>query len=270
MSASIFDRPGRLAAASTLAVLLAACGSGGGGGGPDTRCFGVAQVPAWQIHLISAFADTGSVDTFRIALHAAINATGTTGPVQASATNHDGFSWIGPAPGGTIAATDTVIINGVSHDTVIATASGFAPGPNTKVGPYVSVNLATCQATVGAILYSVVSEANTGNPTVVDSILAAYPLHPGVTIDSLFVANGFTIPTETVPSRLPTASVGATGEYRVGGLSAAYANDTTPGFDSASVSWAVTPAAVPAAPARRSGAAPLITLPSGAIVPPRR
>src|SRR5689334_14544102 len=103
MSASIFDRPGRLAAASTLAVLLAACGSGGGGG-PDTRCFGVAQVPAWQIHLISAFADTGSVDSIRLTLHAAINATGTTGPVQASNTNPDGFVWVGPKPTGTISA----------------------------------------------------------------------------------------------------------------------------------------------------------------------
>lgn len=267
MSASIFDRPGRLAAASILAALLTACGSGGGGG-PDTRCFGVAQVPAWQIHMISTFGDTGSVDTFRVALHAAINATGTTGPIQASNTNPDGFSWIGQKPTGTIAATDTVITT--NHDTLIAVGSAFGPGPSTKVGPYVSVNLATCKATFGATLYSVVTETHTGHPAVTDTILAAYPFLPGLTVDSLFVANGFTVPTAKVASLKLTSSFGTTGEYRVGGLSFPYDSAASPALDSASVSWAVTPAAVPAAPPSRAGTPPLVTLPSGVIIPPKR
>lgn len=268
MSASNFDRPGRLAAASLLALLLAACGSGGGGG-EDTRCFGVAQVPAWQIHMISSFSDAGAFDTFTVALHAAINATGTTGPVQASNSNPNGFAWVGPKPTGTIAATDTLILN--SHDTLVAVASGFGPGPSTKVGPYVSVNLATCQATLGAILYSVVTESNTGHPDVTDTIIAAYPFLPGITIDSLFVANGITVPTTKVASLLIKTSFGSTGEYRVGGLaSPAYDSASSVPFDSASVSWAVTPSATPAAPPAHSKAAELLTLPSGVIIPARR
>lgn len=270
MPTPISDRPGpRAAAALAVTLLLAGCGSGGGNGGPDARCFGVAQVPGWQIHLVSSFADTGSVDSFTVALHSTIDGTASTGPVQPSNTNPNGFAWFGGKPTGTITGKDTVrIAHSGSTDTIVGTAGGFAPGPNARTGPYLSVDLSTCKATVGALIYSSVAEAQSGHPVVTDTIIAAYPFQPGLTIDSLFVANGFTISAAKVPSVLENAPFGATAEYRVGGLSAVYANDTTPGFDSATVAWTVTPLASLAAP--RGATVGADFLPSGALLPPRR
>src|SRR5882724_12337975 len=132
MSASIFDRPGRLAAASVLALLVAACGSGGGNGGPDSRCFGVAQVAAWHIHMVSSFGDTGSIDTtFHVRLHASIDANGSTGPVQASNSNPNGFAWFAGTPAGTITAQDTVIsYHPPTTDTLVGHVDGFGTGPS--------------------------------------------------------------------------------------------------------------------------------------------
>ena len=265
--------PGRIPAALALALALAlaACGGSGGDGGPDGRCFGVAQVPGWQIHLTSGFTDTGSVDSFTVALHSTVDGTASTGPVQPSVTNPNGFSWFGGKPTGTITAKDTVIVAHKSGpDTIVGTAVGFAPGPNSRTGPYLSVDLASCKATVGALVYASVTEVQSGQPTITDTIFAAYPFQPGLTIDSLFVANGFTISAAKVPSVLPDAPFGATAEYRVGGLSAVYANDSTPGFDSATVAWTVTPLAAAVAPPMHGSAAGSVILPSGAVVPPRR
>ena len=271
MPAPIPGRSGpRAATALALTLLVAACGSGGGGG-PDTRCFGVAQVPGWQIHLTSSFADTGSVDSFKVALHSTIDGTASTGPVQPSTTNANGFAWFGGKPTGTISGTDTVVvIHTIGRDTVVGTVVGFAPGPNARTGPYLSVDLSTCKATVGALVYAGATLAQTGQPKVTDTSIAAYPFQPGLTIDSLFVANGFTISAAKVTSVVQDAPFGATAEYRVGGLSKPYAGDPTPGFDSATVAWTVTPLAAPAAPAIRGAPVGADLLPSGALPPPRR
>jgi hypothetical protein len=272
MSASIFDHPGRLAVARLLAFLLAACGSSGGDGGPDDRCFKVAQVPGWQIHMISSFADTGSVDTtYQVRLHANLDATGSTGPVQASHANPNGFAWFAGTPTGTIAAQDTVIAHHPpTTDTVVGHATGFGAGPSARVGPYLSVDLSACKATLGAIVYSTVTKSQHGHADVLDTLIAAYPFLPGIPIDSLFVANGLTVPSATIPSVLLSAPFGATGEYRVGGLSDPYDSVVSPAFDSATVSWTVARLASLTAPARRGAAAGFTALPNGAVLPPKR
>jgi hypothetical protein len=251
-----------------LPLLLAACGSGGGDGGPDTRCFGVAQVAGWSIHVTSSFADAGAFDSFNILLHADVNATGTAGPVQASNANPDGYAWYSGTPTGTLSAHDTVINSNPSpDDTTVGTATAYGPGPNAKVGPYLSVNLATCQATLGAILYSQVTEVSSVSGSLQDTIFAAYPFQPGLTIDSLAVANGWTVTAGKIPTVLPSASFGSTGEYRVGGLSAPYGTAASPpALDSATVSWTATPLASLPVAARTPTPAGFILLPNGALV----
>lgn len=272
MSASIFDHPGRLAAAPLLTLLLAACGSGGGNGGPDDRCFKVAQVPGWQIHMISSFADTGSVDTtYQVRLHASLDATGSTGPVQTSHTNANGFAWFAGTPTGTITAQDTVIYyHPPTTDTIVGHATGYGAGPSARVGPYLSVDLSSCKATLGAIVYSTVTESQHGHTDILDTLIAAYPFLPGITIDSLFVANGLTVPSAKIPSVLISAPFGATGEYRVGGLTTPYDSVVSPAFDSATVSWTLAPLASLTAPVARGGSTRFMTLPNGAVLPPER
>ena len=267
MSASNFDRPGRLLATAILGLLLAGCGSGGGDGGPDTRCFGVAQVVGWQVHVTGAFGDQGVADSLTLSLHATFDGTGVAGPVQPSITSKNGFGWYAGKPTGTFAAADTQI--STTSDTIIGAAAAFGAGPAKNYGPYVSVNLATCQASVGAILYSVVTRTDSkAGTSVLDTIFAAYPYYSGLTIDSLAVADGWTVPSAKVRSVLQSASFGTGGEYRVGGLSDPYlAAGTT--LDSATVSFTVTPVTTLAAPgtAAPEGAT---MLPSGVLVPPKR
>lgn len=269
MSASILERPGRLLVAPALALLLAGCGSGGGTGQPDTRCFGVAQVAGWSIHVVAAFADTGSTDTAQVALHATLDGTGTAGPVQSSSTNTDGFGWFSGRPTGTFAAADTVVF-GAAHDTVVGTSSAFGKGPVKNYGPYVSVNLATCQASVGALLYSVVSQKESGHAAVLDTIFAAYPYFSGITIDSQAVADGWTVTSGKFHAVLPDAPFVATGgEYRAGGLVGPYTTFGSATLDSATVSFTVTPLASLAAPGTPFPEGATL-LPNGILVPPRR
>lgn len=247
MPASNFRHPGRFLAAPAVVLLLAACGSGGGDGGPDTRCFGVAQVPGWQVHVTSAFADQGTADSQTVRLHATLDATGQSGPVQASSINSNGYSWFGGLPAGTLAVHDTVI--STTFDTIAGTSTTFGKGPGKSYGTYVSVNLATCQASLGALIYSVVSKHSSKTGTILDTLFAAYPVYSGLTIDSLAVANGWSVPTATYPSVLPSASfLTSGGQYRAGGLVAPYAPADTATLDSATVSWSVTPLATFPAP----------------------
>lgn len=242
MSASNFRHPGRFLAAPAVVLLLAACGSSGGDGGPDTRCFGVAQVPGWQVHVTSSFADQGNTDTLSLSLHATLDATGQAGPVQASSINNSGYSWFAGLPTGTFAGRDTVI--SITADTIVSTATQFGKGPGKSYGPYVSVNLATCQASLGAVLFSVVSVHNSKTGTVLDTIFAAYPVYSGLTIDSLAVANGWTLPAAKYASALPSASFPVLGgQYRAGGSVDPYVAAGSADLDSATVSWTVTPLA---------------------------
>lgn len=257
----------RLLAAPLLPLLVAACGSGSGDGGVDDRCFKIAQVAGWSIHVTSSYLDHTTVDTFTVALRSDVNATGTAGPAIKSHTNANAYAWYAKTPTGTISGLDS--LSGIAAaDSMVGTVIGFGPGPTSGYGPYLSVNLATCQATLGAIIFSRVTIARHGSPTVTDTILAAFPFAPGLTIDSLAVANGFTVASGKVPALMPAAPFGTTGEYRIGGLAALYSISDTATLDSATVSWTATPvasltSATPAPPG-------VMMLENGAIVLPRR
>lgn len=257
----------RLLAASGLATLLAACGSGGGGADADTRCFGVAQVPGWSIHVTSDFHDHVVVDTFTAQLNATFDATASAGPVQHSHTNADAFTWYGHTPtSGSVGGVDSLQRSTV--DSTVGTMSGFAPGPNASYGPYLSVNTATCKATLGALIFAKVDIAHVGTPLVHDTVLAGFPFIPDLTIDSLAVANGFTVTSGKVKSVALDAGFGTTAEYRVGGLVGLYSNTDTLRFDSATVSWTATP--LSAFPSAIGPAPELRMLPNGAVLLPRR
>jgi hypothetical protein len=253
-----------------LGGLVAACGSGGNTE-PDTRCFGAAQVPGWTIQVVSSFADAGVVDTFNYKLHATVNATGTAGPVQTSKTNPSGRVWYSGLPTGTLGATDTLISTSLkSDDTLQGVATAFGPGPNHNFGPYLSLDLATCKATLGALLYSQVTETRVVSSFVIqDTLFAGYPFLPNLTVDSLFVANGISVPASKVPSGQPGTSFGATGAYHVGGLVFAFIGDTVVGLDSATVGWTVTPLASLPGAARTAAPAGFTLLPDGVLVPNR-
>ena len=106
--------------AAALLLLSAACSNGDNG--PDTRCHGVAQVPAWNVAFTVAFADTGTADdTFPIRLHHDVDGTGLTGQGVAT-TQFDGVAWFTLVPTGTIAVHDTVI-DPVAGDTTVGTAT---------------------------------------------------------------------------------------------------------------------------------------------------
>lgn len=252
--------------AVACALLLAACGSGGGDGDVDTRCFGVAQVPGWSIHVTSDFHDHVVVDTFTAQLNSTFDATASAGPVQHSHTNADAFTWYGHTPTGSVSGVDSLQRSTV--DSTIGTTTGFGPGPSASYGPYISVNTSTCKATLGAIVFAKVDINHVTHPLVHDTILAGFPFVPDLTIDSLAVANGFTVASGKVKSLMINAPFGTTAEYRVGGLAGLYSQTDTLRFDSATVSWTATPLSTfpTATPVSRE----LPMLSNGAIPLPRQ
>jgi hypothetical protein len=133
------------------------------------------------------------------------------------------------------------------------------------------VDLSTCHASVGALLFSVTTQHDSKTGTsLTDTIIAAYPYYTVLTLDSLAVANGWTLPATKVRAVLPNSAFGSGGEYRVGGLVNPYVQFGTADFDSATVSWTVSPVATLAAPPARGDRAGPELLPNGALLPPKR
>lgn len=253
-----------------LPLVLVACG--GDDGGPDTRCFGVAQVEAWQIQITTNFSGRGVKDSFDVRLHHNFDATETT---TAPAFDGDGVLWFSGVPTvGTIVVHDTIILTN-SNDTVTATSTGFAPpGSDGGVGGlYVSANLATCTAAIGGLIYSGVDYTQNGAPGEGDTLFIGYPFASGFTITAAVVGgDALVLGPQKVRSVTANSAFSTAPEYRVGGLTGPWANTTTTAiFDSATSAWSAVPVSV-AAPA--GGAPPPfagLMLQNGGIVarPPR-
>lgn len=226
-------------------LALALCGAGAAAcssdNGADTRCRGVAQVPAWDVAFTVAFSDTGTArDTFPIALHDAVDGTGTTGGAAAT-TSMDGVAWFTLQPGGTIDVHDTVI-DPVNHDTTIGVVSLLTPhkhGDGSFSGGYVAVDLAHCTADVGALFYGEMHRTIDGvNPTV-DTLQIGYSLVQDLPVDSAAVHDGWTIPAQKVATRAGVLDFQHERQYLALSLSGRYAPGAD--VDSATISFTVTP-----------------------------
>lgn len=244
------------------AVFLSACG-GGDEGGPDTRCAGVAQVPAWRVEVGATFNDLGIKDSFDIRLHHTFTAADTTG---AGIIDGNSVAWFGGVPSGTLAMHDT-IINTNANDTTAGIATTFAPSP-AGPGVYVSVDLASCAMAVGALVYAPVSLSTNGVSDGVDTLMVGYPFGPLFQANEMTMTAGVLVGPITVGSVTANAPFGSGAWYRVGGLNGPYvAGGATAVLDDASVSFLAYPLAV--APAAGGTAAPFVGQmhPNGAIVP---
>lgn len=235
-------------AAAGLLVLAAACSNGGDG--PDTRCHGIAQVPAWTVGFTVAFSDTGTArDTFFLRLHHAADGSGTTGP-GVPTTQFDGKAWFTLVPTGTLAVNDTVI-DPIHHDTTVGSAVTLSTHPvgfGTFSGGYVSVDLATCTADVGALFFGQMHHTVDGADFGTDSTRIGYSLVQDIPVDSAFVAGGWSFPATKVATRAGAYDFVHAQQYLALSLSGKYA----PGVDvdSATISFTAIPAAAPAAPPR--------------------
>lgn len=251
-----------------LPLVLVACG--GDDGGPDTRCFGVAQVEAWQIQVATNFSGGGVKDSFDVRLHHNFDATQTT---TAPAFDGDGVLWFSGVPTvGTIVVHDTIILTN-SNDTVTATSTGFAPpGSGRGVGGlHVSANLATCTAAIGGLIYSEVDYTQNGVPGWGDTLFIGYPLASGLPITAAVVGgDAWVLAPQKVRSVTANSAFTPGPEYRVGSFTGPWANtSTTAIFDSATSGWSAVPVPV-AAPAPAGGAPPPfagLMLQNGGIVP---
>lgn len=239
-------------------LALAACGSDDGPTPPDTRCGGLAQVAAWRITFNSAIHSNVVSDSLDLRLNDSMTATDTTaaGTLVPGSSDPDGRAWLGGTPGGSLSAHDTLIIS-TSHDTIIGSASAFAASiliPSVP-GMLISADLSTCHIDFGGQLSALMVISDTGATTDTATVFLAYVRSPSVLYDSTVAANGFALASQKVFSPLesyPTFSPDP--EYRVGSLTAFFPSTTV--FDSATISFSVTPLA--AAPAARPGSAGLI------------
>ncbi|HVX88283.1 MAG TPA: hypothetical protein VG940_05095, partial [Gemmatimonadales bacterium] len=226
-------------------VLVAACGGGDGGDGPDTRCFGIAQVPAWAIHITSSFSDTGSYNGSEMRLHAAFDVADTTGAVV---TQAHGVSWFGASTTGTVTRTDT-LINTATHDTTVGVSHrpsgiGSAGGLATL---YVSTNLESCTASIGGVVQAPESTFVNGVFDQVDTLNVGYAFAPGFTIDAGSPDAGWALAPLKVRSITQNGPFHTAPEFRAGGFATSYtAGSNVALLDSATVGWTATPVATPA------------------------
>lgn len=244
------------------ALLLAAACGGGGDDGPDTRCFGIAQVPAWRVTINADFDDTGVRDSNDIRLHVAFDVADTTG---AAVTQAHGVSWFGATTTGTITRQDT-LINTNQSDTIIGVSHtpsgiGSAGGLATL---YVSTNLETCVAAIGGVVQAPESVWVNGVFDGVDTLNVGYAFAPGFTIDTGSHTTGWTLAPLKVRSITQNAPFHTAPEFRVGGFTAPYtAGNNIATLDSATVGWTAVPVATPAT----VGPLPDLVIQDGRILP---
>lgn len=243
-------------------VLAAACGGGGGDDGPDTRCFGIAQVPAWRVTINADFDDTGVRDSSDMRLHAAFDVADTTG---AKVEQVHGVSWFGSSTTGTIDRRDT-LINLNSNDTTVGVSHlpsgiGSAGGLATL---YVSTNLETCVASIGGVVQAPESVFVGGVFDKVDTLNVGYAFAPGFTIDTAATITGWALAPLKVRSITQNAPFHTAPEFRVGGFATPYTfGNNIATLDSATVGWTAVPVATPAT----VGSVPDIVIQDGRILP---
>lgn len=242
-------------------VLLAACGGDDGPSGPDTRCFGIAQVPAWEVHVTSSFGDTGSYNGMTMRLHVAMDVADTTGAVV---KQPHGVSWFGASTSGTITRTDT-LINGTTDDTTVGVSHRPSGGGSTGglATLYVATNLETCVASIGGVVQAPESTFVNGVFEAVDTLNVGYAFAPGFTIDTGSVDAGWTLAPLKVRTITQNGPFHTAPEYRAGGFATSYtAGNNVALLDSATVGWSATPVATPAS----TVAVPAIAIQDGRIV----
>ncbi len=241
-------------------ALLAACG-GGDDDGPDTRCFGIAQVPAWRVTISADFDDVGVRDSMDMRLHVAFDVTDTTG---ASVKQVHGVSWFGSSTSGTIDRRDT-LINLNSNDTTVGVSHkpsgiGSAGGLATL---YVSTNLETCVASLGGVVQAPESVFVAGAFDKVDTLNVGYAFAPGFTIDTAATITGWALAPLKVRSITQNAPFHTAPEFRVGGFATPY----TFGNNIATLDSATAGTAVPVAAPATVGKLPEIVIQDGRIIP---
>ena len=244
------------------ALLLAvACGSDGPSG-PDTRCFNIAQVPAWRVVISADFAHSGVRDSMDMRLRVSFDVADTTGKAVKQAY---GVGWFGASTTGTIDRRDT-LINTVQSDTIVGVSHkpsgiGSAGGLATL---YVSTDLATCTATIGGVVQAPESVWVNGVFSKVDTLNVGYAFAPGFTIDTAATITGWTLAPLKVRSITQNAPFHTAPEFRVGGFSAPYTfGNNIATLDSATVGWEAVPVATPAT----AGSVPDIIIQDGKILP---
>ena len=249
---------------SVLGAVLVVAGACGGDGpsGPDTRCFGIAQVPAWHIAVNVDFADVGVRDSFDMRLRVAFDVTDTTAAVVKQA---HGVSWFGPSTSGTVTRRDTLINTNRSDTTVgvshAPSGIGSAGGLATL---YVSTNLETCVASIGGVVQAPESVWVNGVLDRVDTLNIGYAFAPGFTIDTGSSNTGWALAPLKVRSITQNATFHTAPEFRVGGFATPYtAGNNIALLDSATVGWSAVPVATPAT----AGSLPEIVIQDGRILP---
>lgn len=249
-----------------LVISFAAACSGSDSSGPsgppipaDSRCGGMAKVPAWKVGVTLSFSDTGTVfdsttsDTYHVRLHQSFQTTDTTrSGTYVPDTNTR--RWSSRVPHGPVTLTDTTIrISYIGTDTFVGRV--FTLGPTGLDAGYdstlvsVTADLAGCTARVDGWFTGRDSLLFDGYPSSIngDTIAVGQIILTGLTADSAAATGGWTYPTFKILSMTAGGPPGAAFTYRVGGHSGPYY--THPGvtiFDSASVSWYAVPVTTPA------------------------
>lgn len=242
-------------------LLVAACGSDGPSG-PDTRCFNIAQIPAWRVQINADFDDTGVRDSMDMRLHVAFDVADTTGP---AVDQTHGVAWFGASTTGTITRRDTVI-NTNQGDTVVGVSHapsgvGSAGGLATL---YVSTNLETCVAALGGVVQAPESVFVNGVFDKVDTLNVGYAFAPGFTIDTGSTLTGWALAPLKVRSITQNAPFHTAPEFRAGGFATPWTfGNNIASLDSATVGWTAVPVATPAT----VGTLPDIVIQDGRILP---
>lgn len=247
-----------------VALAVAACSSDSSGpSGPpipaDSRCGGMAKVPAWKVGVTLSFSDTGTVfdsatsDTYHIRLHQSFQTTDTT-RVGAYYPDTNTRRWSSRVPHGPVTLNDTTIrISSIGTDTFVGRV--FTLGPTGLDAGYdstlvsVTADLSGCTARVDGWFTGRDSVLFDGFPSSIngDTIAVGQIILTGLTADSAAATGGWTYPTFKILSTTTGGAPGAAFTYRVGGHSGPYY--LKPGvtvFDSASVSWYAVPVATAA------------------------
>ena len=254
---------GHVAVSLLVALAVAACSSSSSGpSGPpipaDSRCGGMAKVPAWKVGVILSFSDTGTVydsattDTYHVRLHQSFQTTDTT-RFGAYTPDTNTRRWSSRVPHGPVTLNDTTIrISYLGTDTFVGRV--FSLGPTGLDAGYdstlvsVTTDLSACTARVDGWFTGRDSLLFDGFPSSIngDTIAVGQIVLTGLTADSAAATGGWTYPASKMLAMTAGGPPAAAFTYRVGGHSGPYY--THPGvtiFDSATVSWYAVPIGTP-------------------------
>lgn len=239
---------GALSLALTSAVIVACGGSTSPSLSADTRCGGIAHVPAWNMAMAVHLADSRALDTLSIRLHQDLQPSALSHAVADPVVNDTATAfrqWTTAVPGGAFAEHDTVI-NSTTFDTVSAASFGYLTGSEI----YMAVDLKTCTATVGGVFVArdSVIVAGPDRSVSVDTVNLGYAIFTDIPVDSTTAVDGLVnLGTKVYTYVSPSADFLHLPQYQVGGLSGVYTlSGGSQVLDSATVGYLITAASTPA------------------------